>query len=179
MAEAFLKFLRLGEELEMEGLPSYIPPPPSPNYHSTLSTIGKENESLKRPLSPTAESQGNCDTFAPAASHSPALDSNCSAFAPVTCTSNSKNNKGRFSQAEVSILTTLRRTNPDEMCKLEKRMKEQSKQDVLKQVEVLKALLARVTLDCKQIKIILNFIEDKLSKGDSGTSAKKVKFTTL
>uniref|UniRef100_K1R3D1 Retrovirus-related Pol polyprotein from transposon 17.6 n=1 Tax=Magallana gigas TaxID=29159 RepID=K1R3D1_MAGGI len=26
----------------------YIPPPPSPNNHSTLSTIGKENESLKR-----------------------------------------------------------------------------------------------------------------------------------
>lgn len=58
-------------------------------------------------------------------------------------------------------------------------MKEQSKQNVLEQVEVLKALLARVTVDCEQIKIILNFIEDKLSKGDSGTSAERVKFTTL
>ena len=67
------------------------------------------------------------------------------------------------------------RTNPDKMCKLEKRMKEQSKQDVLEQVEVLKALRARVTLDCEQIKIILNFIEDKLSKVDSGISAKRVK----
>ncbi|XP_052696090.1 uncharacterized protein LOC128174619 [Crassostrea angulata] len=152
---------------------------PSPNYHSTLSTIGKENESLKRPLSPTPESQGNCDTFAPVVSYSSALYSKFSALAPVTCTSNSDNDKGRFSQAEDSILTTLRRTNPDNMCKLEKRMKEQSKQNVLEKVEVLKALLARWTLDCEQIKIILNFIEDKLSKGDSGTSAKRVKFTTL
>ncbi|XP_061170582.1 uncharacterized protein LOC133179921 [Saccostrea echinata] len=171
-------WVKMGEELERSAFPSrYIPPPPSPNYHSTLSTIGKENESLKRPLSPTPESQGNCGTFAPVASYSPALDSNCSAFAPVT--SNSDNDKGRFSQVEDSILTTLRRTNPNKMCKLEKRMKEQSKQDVLEQVEVLKTVLARVTLDCEQIKIILNFIEDKLSKVDSCTSAKRVKFTTL
>uniref|UniRef100_A0A8W8MHW9 Uncharacterized protein n=1 Tax=Magallana gigas TaxID=29159 RepID=A0A8W8MHW9_MAGGI len=87
------------EELEMEGLPKgCIPPPSSPDYHSTLSTIGTKNESLKRPLSPTPESHGNCDTFSPVASYSPALDLNCSAFAPVTCT---------ISQAEDSILTTL------------------------------------------------------------------------
>ncbi|XP_052691238.1 uncharacterized protein LOC128169109 [Crassostrea angulata] len=162
-------WLKMGEELEMEGLPKgCIPPPPSPDYHSTLSTIGTKNDSLKRPLSPTPESHGNCETFSPVASYSPALDSNCSAFAPVTCT---------ISQAEDSILTTLRRTYPDKMLKLEKRMKEQSKQDVLlEQVNVLKTLLARVPVDCEQIKIIINFLEDKV---DNSTSAKRVKFTTL
>ena len=36
-------------------------------------------------------------------------------------------------------------------------MKEQSKQDVLlEQVEVLITLLARVTVDCEQMKIIIN-----------------------
>uniref|UniRef100_K1PSZ9 Uncharacterized protein n=1 Tax=Magallana gigas TaxID=29159 RepID=K1PSZ9_MAGGI len=136
-------WLKMGDELEMEGLP-------------------------KGPLSPTPESHGNCETFSPVASYSPALDSNCSAFAPVTCT---------ISQAEDSILTTSRRTYPDKMLKLEKRMKEQSKQDVLlEQVNVLKTLLARVTVDCEQMKIIINFLEDKV---DNSTSAKRVKFTTL
>uniref|UniRef100_A0A8W8P2X0 TIR domain-containing protein n=1 Tax=Magallana gigas TaxID=29159 RepID=A0A8W8P2X0_MAGGI len=93
MAEAFLEFL-------------CIPPPPSPDCESTLSTIGTKNESLKRPLSPTPESHGNCDTFSPVVSYSPALDSNCIvAFAPVTCNGD---DNGRLSQTEDSILTTLR-----------------------------------------------------------------------
>uniref|UniRef100_A0A8W8MJR0 Uncharacterized protein n=1 Tax=Magallana gigas TaxID=29159 RepID=A0A8W8MJR0_MAGGI len=135
MAEAFLEFLdatnsansfnefeemwlKMGEELELEVLPKgCTPPPPSPDYHSTLSTFGTKNESLKRPLSPTPES----DTFSPVASYSPALDS-CSAFTPVTRT---------ISQAEDSILTTLRRTNQDKIQKLEKRMKEKTQEDVL------------------------------------------------
>uniref|UniRef100_A0A8W8NUN7 Uncharacterized protein n=1 Tax=Magallana gigas TaxID=29159 RepID=A0A8W8NUN7_MAGGI len=105
MAEAFLEFL-------------CIPPPPSPDCESTLSTIGTKNESLKRPLSPTPESHGNCDTFSPVVSYSPALDSNCSsAFAPVTCNGD---DNGRLSQTEDSILTTLRRTHPDKKAKRRK-----------------------------------------------------------
>ncbi|XP_052712130.1 uncharacterized protein LOC128186368 [Crassostrea angulata] len=160
-------WLKMGEELELEVLPKgCTPPPPSPDYHSTLSTFGTKNESLKRPLSPTPES----DAFSPVASYSPALDS-CSAFTPVTRT---------ISQAEDSILTTLRRTNQDKIQKLEKRMKEKTQEDVLlEQVNVLKTLLARVTVDVDQMKIIINFLEDKLSKGDNRTSAKRVAFTTL
>lgn len=65
------------------------------------------------------------------------------------------------------------------MDKMEKRMKKQGRQEVLEQVEVIKTLLARVTLDVEQIRIILNFVEDKLSKGDNCTTAKRVKFSTL
>lgn len=65
------------------------------------------------------------------------------------------------------------------MDKLEKRMKKQGRQEVLEQVEVIKTLLARVTLDVEQIRIILNFVEDKLSKDDNCTTAKRVKFSTL
>nr|XP_034318548.1 uncharacterized protein LOC117686840 [Crassostrea gigas] len=170
-------WVKMGEELELEGPPKgCIPPPPSPDCESTLSTIGTKNESLKRPLSPTPESHGNCDTFSPVVSYSPALDSNCSsAFAPVTCNGD---DNGRLSQTEDSILTTLRRTHPDKVRRLEKKMRQPCKPELFKEhFDVLKTLLVRVANDCEQIRIILNYVEDKLVEEDK--CVKRVQFTTL
>ncbi|XP_056002203.1 uncharacterized protein LOC130049099 [Ostrea edulis] len=135
-------WLQMGEDLEKSAFgPPYIPTPPSPSYHTTFRTIAKEDESLKRPSSPTPENQ---------------VDS-------------SSSDAGRFSHVEDSILTNLRRTNPVKLQQLENRMREPglgqvTVSDFKEQFEIVQSLMTRVENDCAQMKIIMNFIEDTLIK---------------
>lgn len=71
-----------------------------------------------------------------------------------------------------------RRTNPDKVRRLEKKMRQPCKPELFKEhFDVLKTLLVRVANDCEQIRIILNYVEDKLVKEDK--CVKRVQFTTL
>lgn len=70
-----------------------------------------------------------------------------------------------------------RRTNPEIVKRLEKRMRERE-EDLKTQFDLLKTLMPRVKADLEQMTIVLNFVEDKISKKVDNPT-KRVKFTTL
>lgn len=80
--------------------------------------------------------------------------------------------------SKVDLYFINRRTNPDKVRRLEKKMRQPCKPELFKEhFDVLKTLLVRVANDCEQIRIILNYVEDKLVKEDK--CVKRVQFTTL
>ncbi|XP_048730274.1 uncharacterized protein LOC130050343 [Ostrea edulis] len=148
-------WLKMSEELEMEGLPKR-PSTPTPESTSQTETI-----LLKRP-----ESQHNCGTSA-SYMYSPAMDSNWRLATVID-----EEPLDSFENCENSILTTFRRKNPEKYNLLEKRLRE----PLAEQFKLLRDLSDRVSKDLEQMNIIVNYLEDQLAPVTP--KKKRVKFTT-